>query len=179
MRILRRVPDAVLWLLEDNADASANLRAQARHAGIATERVIFAPRLPPAGHLARQRLADLFLDTLPYNAHTTAADALWAGLPLLTQRGATFPGRVGASLLSALALPELVTETQEDYETMAVALATDRTRLAALREKLAANRCNQALFDTRGFTAHLESAFATMVERHRAGLAPAHFSVSR
>lgn len=177
LRILRQVEDSVLWLIEDSTEATANLRRAAEAAGIAAARIVFAGRLPPAEHLARHRCADLFLDTLPYNAHTTASDALWTGLPLLTCRGATFAGRVAASLLKAIELPELVTTSLADYEATAVALARDPARLAALREQLAANRLSTPLFDTAAITRSLEAAYGTMIERHRAGLSPAAFTV--
>ena len=123
------------------------------------------------------RLADLFLDTLPYNAHTTASDALWAGLPMLTRTGTTFPGRVGTSLLTAIGLPELVTTTRQQYESLAVELALSPQKLQAIREKLAGNRLTQPLFDTQLFTRHLESAHGMMFDRCCAGLAPEHFAV--
>lgn len=177
MRILRRVPAGVLWLLDEHPAATAGLVEEAARRGIGRERLVFSSRLPLPDHLARHRLADLFLDTLPYNAHTTASDALWAGLPVLTRTGTTFPGRVGTSLLTAVGLPELVTRDERQYEALAVALATDRRRLAAIRDKLAHNRLSQPLFDTGQFTRDLESAYRTMVDRCFAGLAPAHFSV--
>ena len=178
MRILDEVPGSVLWMLDDNAWATANLVKEAAHRGIAGERLVFSRRLPLPEHLARHALADLFLDTLPYNAHTTASDALWAGLPVLTQTGATFPGRVGTSLLMAIGLPELVSATGRQYETLAVELAVDRQKLRAIREKLARNRLTKPLFDTRLFTRHLESAYRRMYDRYCAGLAPEHFAVS-
>jgi predicted O-linked N-acetylglucosamine transferase (SPINDLY family) len=178
MRILERVPDSVLWLREENAYATANLRQEAARRGVDGNRLIFAPRMPsPAEHLARQRCADLFLDALPYNAHTTASDALWAGLPVLTCLGETFAGRVAASLLHAIGLPELVTATTEAYEAMAIALATDPARLGALKEKLARNRLTTPLFDTVRFARHLEAAYTAMYERHQADLPPDHIVV--
>ena len=176
-RILRQVEGSVLWLLQDNAAVAANLRREAMQRGVAGERLIFAKRLPNAEHLARHRAADLFLDTLPYGAHTTACDALWAGLPVLTCMGASFASRVAASLLHAIELPELITSTQQEYESLAVALASDAVRLQRLRQQLAANRLATPLFDTACFTGHIESAYTQMFERHHAGLAPAHFSV--
>lgn len=178
MRILKRVPGSVLWLLDENPAATANLAEEAARRDVGRERLVFSPRLPLPEHLARHRLADLFLDTLPYNAHTTASDALWAGLPLLTRTGTTFPGRVGASLLTAVGLPELVTTSAAHFEAMAVELAFDRPRLREITQRLAANRLTQPLFDTPRFTRSLEAAYRTMVERCAAGLAPAHFSVS-
>jgi predicted O-linked N-acetylglucosamine transferase (SPINDLY family) len=178
MRILQRVPGSVLWLLEDNALAAANLRREAVARGVDPQRLVFAPRAPLPEHLARHRLADLFLDTAPYNAHTTASDALWGGLPLLTCMGRSFASRVGASLLRAVGLPELVTESWADYEALAVALATDRRgELDALRARLAANRLTAPLFDAERFARHLEAAYVAMVERQRAGLPPAHLDV--
>jgi protein O-GlcNAc transferase len=148
MRLLQQVPASVLWLLEPNATAAASLRAAAQAAGIAPERRVFAPRMAVEDHLARQRQAGLFLDTPCYNAHTTASDALWAGLPVLTCLGETFAGRVAASLLHAAGLPELVTGSLTEYEALALKLARDPAALAALKDKLAKNRDTCALFDT-------------------------------
>jgi predicted O-linked N-acetylglucosamine transferase (SPINDLY family) len=179
MRILGQVEGSVLWLLEDNSAASAHLRAEAERRRIGRDRLVFAGRMPAAEHLARHRLADLCLDTLPYNAHTTASDALWAGLPVLTCRGPSFASRVAASLLHAVGLPELVTDRQDDFERLAVELATQPARLASVKDKLARNRLSMPLFDTGLFTRHLEDAFVAMVERHRSGLAPDHLHVPR
>jgi protein O-GlcNAc transferase len=178
MRILRKVEGSVLWLLEDRPATSDNLRKEAAARGVAPERLIFARRAPRAEHLARHACADLFLDTLPYNAHTTAGDALREGLPVLTLAGQSFAARVAASLLTALELPELITRTPEDYERLAVALARSPGQLAGVRAKLAANRVAMPAFDTARFTRLLEAAFATMVERQRAGLPPDDFAVS-
>jgi len=177
MRIVGQVEGSVLWLLEDNPAATANLRREAQARGVGAERLVFAKRLPAAEHLARHRAADLFLDTLPCNAHTTASDALWAGLPLLTRIGESFAGRVAASLLGAIGLPELVATTQAQYEALAVDLARDPARLARIRDKLAANRLTTPLFDTQRFTGYIEDAYVRMVERHQAGLPPEHFHV--
>ncbi|NJD88586.1 MAG: tetratricopeptide repeat protein [Betaproteobacteria bacterium] len=177
MRLLGRVEGSVLWLLEDNEWAAANLRAEAGRRGIDAGRLVFARRMPLDEHLARHRLADLFLDTLPYNAHTTASDALWAGLPVLTCLGGTFAGRVAASLLRAVGLPELVVDTVQEYEALALALASDPERLAGLRRRLEANRATAPLFDSARFAANLEAAYRRMVERREAGLAPATFRV--
>jgi len=165
MRLLKAVPGSVLWLLEDNEEAAANLRREAEARGVAAARLIFAPRISPEEHLGRHRLADLFLDTLPYNAHTGASDALWVGVPLVTLKGESFHGRVAASILSAIDLPELITENPADYESLALALATDGPRLAALREKLEANRKTAPLFDTARFTRNLEAAYERMGEK--------------
>ncbi|MDR3475412.1 MAG: tetratricopeptide repeat protein [Devosia sp.] len=172
MRILAQVEGSVLWLLEDNADAAGNLRREAQAAGIDPVRLVFAPRLPLEDHLARHRHADLFLDTSPCNAHTTASDALWAGLPVLTLIGEGFAGRVAASLLAAIGLPELITESQAEYEALAVTLATDRGGLDALKQKLAGNRLTTPLFDTPLFARHIEDAYFQMHDRHRRGLPP-------
>jgi protein O-GlcNAc transferase len=174
MDILSEVDGSVLWLSQLNAPAQINLRARAERRGIDPTRLIFAPRCPkPEDHLARLSLADLFLDTLPYNAHTTAWDALFAGVPVLTCRGRSFPGRVAASLLQAVGLPELITSTSSDYRALAVALAQDRARLDAGRQKLAETRDRAALFDMAGFARNIETAYAMMHARHRNGEAPA------
>jgi predicted O-linked N-acetylglucosamine transferase (SPINDLY family) len=172
MRILKQVEDCLLWLLEDNTTVATSLRKEAEVRGVNAERLIFAKRMPLADHLARHRLIDLFLDTLPYNAHTTASDALWAGLPVLTCLGETFAGRVAASLLNAIRLPELVTTTLEGYERLAIELATNPEKLARIKRKLADNRLTTPLFDTKLFTKHIEAAYTAMYERHQAGLAP-------
>ena len=177
MWLLAMVPHSVLWLLESHADAPRNLRHEAENRGVAPERLVFAPRLDPAEHLARHRLADLFLDTLPSNAHTTASDALWAGLPVLTCMGSAFAGRVAGSLLEAVGLPGLITHSLEDYERKALELAGNPEQLRGLRATLMRNRATHALFDTDRFRRHIESAYATMWERHRQGLAPLSFAV--
>ena len=171
MRLLRDVPGSVLWLLEDNPAAARNLRREAEKHGLVADRIVFAPRVAFDVHLARHRLADLFLDTLPYNAHTTASDALWAGLPVLTCLGTTFPGRVGASLLHAASLPDLVAMNLRDYESRARELAESPQVLAHLRERTAHAR-SSALFASDAFTRDLESAYAAMRERHRCGEPP-------
>ena len=177
MRILKQVDGSVLWLLEDNPCAVSNLRSEAVVRGINSERLIFAKRMPAPDHLARHRIANLFLDTLPYNAHTTASDALWAELPVLTCLGETFAGRVAASLLSAIGLPELITTTLEAYEQMAIDLATHPGKLAGIKRKLAENRLTTPLFDTKLFTKHIEAAYSAIYERHQAGLAPDHIVI--
>ena len=156
MRLLHKVPGSVLWLLATNREASANLREQARRHGVADGRLVFAPSLPLPAHLARHALADLFLDTFPYNAHTTANDALFAGLPLVTCAGATFASRVAGSQLHALGLPELVTHSLEAYEDLALDLAQQPSRLAQIRLRLASNRATEPLFDVAGYTRALE-----------------------
>ncbi len=174
MRILRRAEGSVLWLLEDNASVAKNLRREAVQRGVEPERLVFAKRAPMPEHLARQRVADLFIDTLPYNAHTTASEALWTGLPVLTCIGATFAGRVAASLLKAIELPELVTSKQDQYVELALELAADAQRLARIKQKLADNRLRTPLFDIRLFTKHLEAAYTIIDERYHAGLPPEH-----
>jgi len=173
MRLLAAVEGSVLWLLDHNATATRNLRAEAQARGIAPARVVFAPQVEPAAHLARHRVADLVLDTFYYNAHTTAADALWAGLPVLTCPGEAFASRVGASLLRAVGLPELIAASRSEYEHLALSLATEPLRLAAIRKKLTENIPTHPLFDTALFTRHMEAAYAAMWERHQAGLPPA------
>ena len=144
--------------------ARRNLRLEAEARGIVSSRLVFAPRMPLPDHLARHRLADLFLDTLPCNAHTTASDALWMGLPVVTCLGESFSGRVAASLLHAVGLPELVTRNLADYETLALALARDPARLEALRARLDSARTAAPLFDNDRFRHGLEAAYATMWE---------------
>jgi len=177
-KILREVQDSVLWLSGNNQPFKKNLKKEAGLRGIDPRRLIFAEVLPSLNeHLARHHLADLFIDTLPYNAHTTASDALWAGLPVLTCIGEAFAGRVAASLLHAIHLPELIARNQEEYEELAVELATNEEKLTEIRQKLAANRLTAPLFDTRLFAKHIEAAYQQMHERHLAGLAPDHLYV--
>ena len=177
MRLLGAVEGSVLWLLQDSADSRARLCGEAAARGIDPARLVFAARAEPDAHLARHRLADLFVDTLPYNAHTTASDALWAGLPVLTCRGSTFVGRVATSILQAVGLPELVTSDLEAYEALALRLATDAPLLRGLRDRLAQNRTTWPLFDTDRFRRHMESAYATMWQLCASGESPRSFSV--
>jgi predicted O-linked N-acetylglucosamine transferase (SPINDLY family) len=177
MYILQHVDGSVLWLLEDNDAVISNLRREATVRGINAERIVFAKRLPMPEYLARHRVADLFLDTQPYNAGATASGALWSGLPVLTCLGSTFAGRMAASLLNALSLPELITANLADYETLAVQLATHPEQLAVIKQTLADNRMTQPLFDTTLFTHHIESAFQAMFTRYQADLAPEHIYV--
>lgn len=165
MKILRRTSNSVLWLIADSDTVRDTLRQTARQQDVDPDRLIFAKRVAPENYLARYQVADLFLDTNPFNAGTTASDALWAGLPLLTYAGATFGSRMAGSLLHAVGLPELVTHTLADYEEAAVALATDRSRLAALRQRLAENRDGSALFDTPRFVRDYENLLETVVKR--------------
>jgi predicted O-linked N-acetylglucosamine transferase (SPINDLY family) len=164
MRILRAVDGSVLWLIEDSAAAVANLRREAAHRGIDPMRLIFAPRVAQEDHLARQAIADLFLDTHPYNAHTTGSDALWAGLPLVTCPGETFAARVAASLLRTMGLPELIAPTLAGYEALAIGLAKDPRRLAEIRQKVRRHRKTSPLFDLQRFTSNIETAYAGMLE---------------
>jgi len=179
MHILQRVDASVLWLLEDNTTATTNLRKEAAARGVDPDRLIFASRVPLSDHLARHKCADLFLDTLPYNAHTTASDALWAGLPVLTQIGETFAGRVAASLLNSIGLPELITSTRRDYIELAIELATAPEKLAVIKHKLSQNRLAKPLFNTRLFTSHIEASYTAMYERYQAGLPPDHINVAQ
>jgi predicted O-linked N-acetylglucosamine transferase (SPINDLY family) len=174
VRILAAAPGSVLFLLGSSSTAERNLRREAEQRGVATERLIFGRSLPLAEYLARYRAADLFLDTLPYNAGTTASDALWAGLPVLTLPGESFASRMAASLLQAAGLPELIAASRADYERRAIELALDAQRLEALKRKLAVNRGRCALFDTPTFARNLESLYQQMYQRHLSGLPPEH-----
>jgi predicted O-linked N-acetylglucosamine transferase (SPINDLY family) len=173
MRILAQVPDGVLWIVADTDATRANLVREAEARGVDGGRLLFAQRVAPADYLARFRLADLFLDTNPFNGGTTASDALWAGLPVLTCAGRTFCSRMAGSLLNAVGLPELVTHELRDYEALAVALAHDRVRLAGLRARLGADRDTSALFDTPRFVRDFEDKLETVVKRP-AGIHPAN-----
>ena len=177
MRILSKSNNSYLWLLADNESAKQNLQREAKTQGIDPARLLFAERVGLDEHISRHQLADLFLDTLPYGAHTTASDALWGGVPLLTVKGNTFPGRVGASLLEAVGLPEMITHSVEEYEAKAIFLANNPLDLAVVRTKLSASRLTKPLFDTKLFTEHLELGFSIMYDRYRAGLPPDHIEV--
>jgi predicted O-linked N-acetylglucosamine transferase (SPINDLY family) len=179
MGLLRDVEGSVLWLLGDNPAAIRNLAREAETRGVGARRLIFAPRVPPEDHLARFGLADLFLDTLPYNAHTTASDALWTCVPVITCMGEAFAGRVAASLLKAADLPELVTHTLEDYRARALELGRDRGAINRLKERLALSHSASSLFDTRGFTRHLEAAYTQMWQLRQQGEAPRSFGIER
>jgi len=177
MRLLAAVEGSVLWLLRANDYAAANLQRAAQAHGVDPERLIFAPPQPYADHLARLGYADLVLDTLPYNAHTTASDALWAGVPVLTCIGRSFASRVAASLLQAVGLPDLVATSLNDYEALARRLAGEPALLRSLRSKLERNRSSMPLFDTDRFRRHLEAAYTTMWDIHRRGERPRSFRV--
>jgi predicted O-linked N-acetylglucosamine transferase (SPINDLY family) len=177
MRLLDQVDGSVLWLFETNARVEGNLRGEAAKRGLDPARLIFAGRMPHPEHMARLRRADLFLDCFQCNAHATAADALWAGVPLLTVAGHGYAARVGASVLHAIGLPEMAVATRQDYERIALELATDPARLADIRSRLAANRTTMPLFDSERFTRHIETAFELAYDRHWRGLAPDHVEV--
>ena len=179
MRLLKSVGESVLWLSDPGPTAKSNLRREAEARGVAPNRLVFAPFLPlPEDHLARLTLADLFLDTEPYNAHTTASDALWAGVPVLTVPGGTLASRVAASLLTAIGLSDMIADSPDAYEAKALHLGRDADALRAMKARLATNRETHPLFDTVRFTRNLESAFTTMRERAERGEAPASFAVS-
>lgn len=177
MNILKKVEDSVLWLFEDNDLIKNNLIKEAEARGVAGTRLVFAKRVEQKDHLARHRMADLFLDTLPYNAHTTASDALWAGLPVITIMGESFPARVAASLLHAVGLPELITHSPEQYESLAIKLATNTAELKKIKVKLEANRLQMPLFDTTLFCRNLEAAYNKAYNRHLSDLTPDHIFV--
>jgi predicted O-linked N-acetylglucosamine transferase (SPINDLY family) len=163
VRILHSVKGSVLWLFEENKTAAINLRKEALKRGLAPERLVFAPKMELSEHLARHKLADLFIDTLPCNAHTTASDALWAGLPVLTCMGESFASRVAASLLNAIEMPELITSSLEEYEELAIALGNDHQRVLALKQKLENNRLTTPLFDSSLFTKDIENLYKNLV----------------
>jgi len=175
-RLLSCVPDSVLWLL-DTPHATGNLRSEAIARGIDARRLVFGANLDQAEHLRRLQLADLMLDTSPFNAHTTASDALWAGLPFVTCPGDTFPSRVAGSILHAIGLPDLVTDSPDAYFDLAYTLAVDEERLDDVRARLAANRLTAPLFDVAAYTADLEGLYGAMSARHRAHLPPATIGV--
>lgn len=177
MRILKAVPGSVLWLLQDNIPAVKNLKREAQGRGIDSDRLVFAPRMTLEDHLARHRVADLVLDTLPCNAHTTASDALWAGLPVLTIVGHSFAARVGASLLKAVALEELITSKPEAFEEKAIELALNPQKMAAIRDRLRLNLATSPLFNGARFAKHLEAAYQQMLSRHQSGLPPADIEI--
>src|SRR5215510_809978 len=177
MRLLKAMPGSVLWLLRDSVGAEANLRREAQVRGVDPDRLVFADRSDLAEHLARHQLADVFLDTLPYNAHTTASDALWAGVPVVTCLGTAFAGRVGASLLGSVGLPELVTTNLVDYEALALRLAMEPALLDGFRERLKRNLDTCPLFDTNRFRRHIEAAYTTMWEIWQCGEPPRAFAV--
>ena len=179
MRLLRSVPDSVLWLFQDTPAVMVNLRKHASARGVDPSRLVFAERVSLGEHLARHRLADLFLDTLPYNAHTTACDALWMGLPLVTCAGQAFAGRVGASLLAGVRLPELVTVSHDDYEALALKLATNPLLLHSYRERLTENRASAPPFDAGRLSRQIEAAYSRISEIFQSGEKPRGFTVEQ
>jgi predicted O-linked N-acetylglucosamine transferase (SPINDLY family) len=166
VRILKSVEGSVLWLFEDNETAATNLRKEAQKRGLSPERLVFAPKMEISEHLARHKLADLFIDTLPCNAHTTASDALWAGLPVLTCMGESFASRVAASLLNAIEMPELITSSLKEYEELAVALGKDPQRIQALKQKLESNKLTTPLFDSTMFTSSFEDVLKQIFSKN-------------
>jgi predicted O-linked N-acetylglucosamine transferase (SPINDLY family) len=177
MELLEAVPKSVLWLLADHPAAAASLRSRARARGIGGERIVFAPKVPQAEHLARLAQADVILDTLPYNAHTTSSDALRMGVPVITMKGDTFAGRVATSMLNTVGLDELVTSSLEEYRALALRFARDDAFRGSIRERLAASIPGSPLFDVDRFAHHMESAFRAMWERYEQGLTPDHIEV--
>lgn len=177
MRVLNRFPDCVLWLLQDNPKAAENLKKEAQKRGVDSSRLVFAPRMRNEEHLARHRLADLFVDTFPCNAHTTASDALWAGLPIVTCAGETFASRVAASLLASMDMIDCVAQDLKDYEEKIVALLEAPNQLNALHQRIELNRLTSPLFDTQASAKHLESAYLGMMGRYQAELPPQGFDV--
>jgi protein O-GlcNAc transferase len=179
MRLLQKIDGSVLWLSSTSTSGANNLRLEAQARGVSPDRLIFAPKTRLIeDHLSRQRLADLFLDTPYYNAHATAADALWAGVPVLTCSGLTFSSRVAGSLLKAVGLPELITHSIADYESLALELGRDPGLLASIRQKLACHRETYPLFNTARYTRHMEAAYAKMWERLQRGERPESFEIS-
>jgi predicted O-linked N-acetylglucosamine transferase (SPINDLY family) len=177
MRLLKEIDGSVLWLFASSPAAEHNLKREATERRVDPERLIFAPFMPLPEHQARQRFADLFLDTLPYNAGATASDALWAGVPVVTRIGESFAGRMAASLLKAIGLPELITTTTQDYESLALALARQPDKLAEIKRKLEENRLGAPLFDTKLFATRIEAGFTGMWQRWQRGEPPQGFTV--
>ena len=177
MRLLKSVEYSVIWLMKTNKLAEDNLRNEAKKRGVKPNRLVFADRLPLNEHLRRIKNADLFLDTFNFNAHTTASDALWAGLPVVTKIGKGFAARVAGSLLSSIELPELITTTEQDYEALALSLATNPVKLAKIKKKLDHNRHSAPLFDTETYTKNLEKAYTHAYQRYTNGLPPAEFEI--
>ncbi|MEQ1825399.1 MAG: tetratricopeptide repeat protein [Pirellula sp.] len=179
MRVLKSVPNAVLWIYVQNDIAANNLRSEAVARGVGADRMVFARRLPNLDdHMARYSLADLFLDTFPYNAHSTSSDALWMGCPVITKSGQTFASRIAGSVLRAVQLEQLITTTTDDYERLAIELASDRSKLQALRSHLEANRFSLPLFQSQEYAKNMEAGFETVWQRWLAGLAPDHINIA-
>ena len=178
MRLLSKVDGSVLWLLKANKSSVENLKSEAEKRGVKADRLIFADKLAIEEHLARQRLADLFLDTFNFNAHTTASDALWVGLPVVTKIGKGFAARVAGSLLTSIEVPELITTSEKEYEALALDLATNPEKLSLIKKKLADKRSTAPLFDTETYTKNLEKAYTKAYERYSSGLPSKEFKVS-
>ena len=178
MRLLSKIDGSVLWLLKANKSSEVNLKTEAKKRGIEPNRLIFADKMPVEEHLARQKLADLFLDTFNFNAHTTASDALWVGLPVLTKIGKGFAARVASSLLTSLEVPELITTSEKEYEALALSLAMNPEKLSLIKKKLADKRTSAPLFDTETYTKNLEKAYTQVYERYTQGLSPTEIKIS-
>jgi predicted O-linked N-acetylglucosamine transferase (SPINDLY family) len=176
MRILEAVQGSVLFLYAENKTTQKNLLDNLEKNGLERSRIVFASAIPYSDYLARYRVADLFLDTSPYNAGTTASDALWAGLPVLTFAGKSFSSRMGASLATAIGLPELIATSQHDYESIAIDLGNNPDKIESVKKKLAENRLTTALFDTQLFTRNLELAYEKVHKRHQDGFPPEHIN---
>jgi predicted O-linked N-acetylglucosamine transferase (SPINDLY family) len=176
-RLLKKIDNSVLWLIEGNSEATENLKKEAKIRNIDGSKLIFAKRMKLEDHLARHKNADLFLDTLPYNAHTTASDSLWAGLPVLTCLGKAFPGRVAASLLRSLDLPELITYSENEYIAKAEEFALNPEKLRLIKNKLDANKFSKPLFNTELFCRSLESAFKIVFDKNNLGLETEDISI--
>ena len=177
MRVLAKIENSVLWLLKTSNCAENNLKSEAEKRGIRKNRLVFAQKLPQDEHLERHKHADLFVDTFNVNAHTTASDALWAGLPVVTKLGNSFVSRVGGSLLNAIGLPELVTDNKKDYETLILKLATKPKMLNNIREKLASNRSTHSLFNTEQYTKQLENSYQKAYENYLKGSSPKNIKI--
>ena len=177
MRLLKRVKGSVLWLLADSPLVDANLKREAAARGVSPERLVFAPRLAYAEHLSRYGAADLFLDTLPFNAGATASDALWAGLPIVTCVGSAYAARMAGSLQRAIGLSEMITESMEEYESLTYRLATEPGLISVIRSKLGRNRSTHPLFNLKRFRRHIEEAYFAMWHRHLQGLEPTNISI--
>ena len=178
MRILKKINNSVLLLLEDNIKTSENLKKEAAKKGINSNRIIFVRRIPMEEHLARHKIADLFLDTYPYGAHTASSDALWTGLPIVTLTGQSFASRVAGSILTAIDIPELITQTKEEYENLILDLATNKNKLNQIKEKLSKNILTKPLFNTKLYTKNIESAYIKIYERHLKNLPVENIEIS-
>ena len=170
MRLLKRIDGSVLWLIKDSDIGANNLKKEAQKRGVEPDRIIFADKMANAEHLARHKLADLFIDTFPYTAHTTCSDALWSSLPVVTRIGQSFASRVSASILTAIGLSELITKTEKEYEELTFKIANDKSLLNEIKKKLNKNRLTKPLFNTNLFTKNIESAFVIIHKRHHSNI---------